>query len=149
MRVWRLAVQGYEALDGEGARLFGGRWNEAGLPMVYTSTHLSLAVLEQLAHGAAAALSSRYVALQIEVPTDAPATVLPRSQLGSGWRSEPRICRNLGNDWLRDGGFLALDVPSVLVPQESNVLLNPRHPAMMQVRVTAREDFIFDPRLIR
>jgi len=70
MRVWRLAVGPHRALDGEGARIYGGRWNSPGVPVVYTATHLSLALLEQLVHVDPEDLPDAFRAFVIDLPDD-------------------------------------------------------------------------------
>ena len=148
MVVWRLARAVYPALDGEGARRRGGRWNEPGTPVVYTSEHLSLAVLESLVHADPDLLPDDLPAFQIEIPDKIAEPALAAHEGGSmpdDWR-DPNVSARLGQEWVASGDPV-LVVPSVVVPQERNVLLNPRHAQASEVRVVGREPFAFDARL--
>lgn len=143
MIVYRLCKSAHAVLDGEGARLWGGRWNTAGRPMVYTAGSPSLAVLEILVHLdlPAELLPDDMVLLTIDLPDHAAmgqVEVSPR---------EIADCREIGDAFLREGASLALRVSSIVVPQEANVLLNPRQSVMASVTVAATEPFRFDPRL--
>ncbi len=149
MLVYRICRRPFRALDGEGARLWGGRWNSAGRPVVYASSTLSLAALEYLVHLDPADAPDDLVALTIEVPDDAPAELVDAESLPAGWaqQPEPAACRLVGDRWAAAGAALVLRVPSAPVPEESNVLLNPRHPDAARVRVVHERAFAFDPRL--
>ena len=150
MRVHRICRAPFRALDGEGARLYGGRWNSAGRPVVYASSALSLAALEYLVHLDPADAPDDLVALTIDVPDDAPSEGVNAADLPAGWAQSPEAaaCRAIGDRWAADGRTLVLRVPSAPVPEEWNVLLNPRHPEMSRVRVVAERAFGFDPRLV-
>jgi RES domain-containing protein len=141
--VHRLAKAGFAGLDGEGARLYGGRWNSPGRPMVYSAASPSLAVLEVLVHLdlPPELMPDDYRLLAIEIPDDAAVERLDDVP------AEARACAAVGDDFLARGAALALLVPSVIVPQERNVLVNVRHPDMGRVRITGDEPFRFDPRL--
>lgn len=146
---WRLCRAAYRALDGEGARLWGGRWNSPGRPVVYAAGTLALAALEYLAHVDPEDVPDDLVALGIALPDGAPVRVLTVDDLPDGWRAPgAAACLAIGDAWLAAGDALALRVPSALVPEEVNLLLDPKHPAMGAVRVVAERPFAFDPRLI-
>jgi RES domain-containing protein len=148
MIVWRLARAVYPALDGEGARRHGGRWNEPGTPVVYTSEHLSLAVLESLVHADPDLLPDDLTAFQIEVPDEiaGPAfAAFEESPPPDTW-VDPDVAVELGQAWVASGGPV-LVVPSVVVPRERNVLLNPRHDRAVEIRIVGDEPFAFDARL--
>jgi RES domain-containing protein len=142
--VHRLAKAAFAALDGEGARLFGGRWNSAGRPMIYGAASPSLAVLEVLVllDLPAELMPSDYRMLAIEIPDDAAFERHVRSP------DDADACLAIGDDFLVRGATLALMVPSVVVPQERNALINVRHAAMDSVRLVGNEAFRFDPRLL-
>lgn len=152
MRIWRLALGRFHELDGEGARLYGGRWNSPGIPLVYAATHITLALLEQLVHLDAKRLPVALRAFAIDLPDDAPVETasLPLDDLA--------VCRRYGDTWAASPGSAALIVPSVLVPRslhpgdivtaERNVLLNPRHASARSWRVV-ETSFRIDPRLRR
>ena len=150
MRLYRLCRRGHRALDGEGALLYGGRWNTPGRPVVYTSRTLSLAALEYLVHIDPARTPTDLVALTLELP-DGLVTALDISKLPSGWRALPAdpACAALGDAWLDRASSVGWAVPSAVVPVEWNVILDPRHPKFGKVRVVEEERFAFDPRLVR
>lgn len=150
MRVWRITRKHYQALDGEGARLNGGRWNSEGVAVVYTSAALSLAALEYLVHVDIEDAPDDLVVLEIEVPDDAGVEeVSPRSLPGDWFAVEDHpACTSAGDDWVRRGADLALRVPSAVIRRESNLLLNPKHPDAARIRVVSVEDFAFDRRLL-
>lgn len=150
MIVWRIARAAHRALDGEGARLFGGRWNSAGRPVVYTSRSLSLAALEYLVHVAPLLAPTDLVATEIEIPGDAGAVAEAERFPPGEWRSwpAPEWQAELGDEWLADGVFLWLAVPSAIVPEEYNVLIDPRHERMREVRIRSTRAFTFDERLL-
>jgi RES domain-containing protein len=140
---WRLCRAPHAALDGEGARRFGGRWNSAGRPVVYLSEHPALALLEVLVHLDLPPedLPDDYVMLRVALPDDTPpAQVAPEDT------ADPRAA---GDAWLEGRKSAVLRVPSVLVPQAMNLLCNPLHPAAQAVRIEATLPFRFDPRLLR
>ena len=149
MRLYRLCRSAHRALDGEGARLYGGRWNSPGRAVIYTSRTLSLAALEYLVHLDPAFAPADLVAMTLEVP-DAAVTALDPARLPRGWRTlpAPPACAALGDSWLAGDHSLALAVPSAIVPLEWNVLLDPRHRGIGSVRVIGEEPFQFDPRLL-
>lgn len=139
-----------EPLSTEGARRYGGRWNPVGLPVLYCSGALSLAALEVLVHVQAGKRSAHYHAVCLEVP-DGEAEQWAVKDLPKAWRSVPcdLKCQTLGGQWLQSGKCLALRVPSVIVPQECNVLLNPKHPDYARVTILESHPFPFDPRLLQ
>ena len=150
MRVWRIARRAFQALDGEGARRFGGRWNSPGRAVVYASETLSLAALEYLAHIDPPLVPDDLVALHIDVPESPGAAVEVDQFPDPDWRGYPAVewQQELGDLWVADGTFLWLAVPSAIVPEEYNVLLNAAHPRMRDVTVVEVRDFRFDQRLV-
>ncbi|HEX2078440.1 MAG TPA: RES family NAD+ phosphorylase [Longimicrobium sp.] len=149
MRLWRITRRAYQALDGEGARLYGGRWNAEGVAVVYTSATLSLAALEYLVHVQIEDVPVDLVALEIEVPDRVSVQDVSPAELPSDWNrvEDHPACSALGDRWARAGDSLVLRVPSAVIPHERNLLLNPRHPQMEGVSVVSAEPFSFDPRL--
>ena len=153
MLVWRLSGLQYATrLDGKGNIQRGARWNSPGRGVVYTSFNMSLAILESLVQ-LPPELRSRLpemTATRIEVPDDGPREEIARDLLPDDLSSAETAvrCRQIGDSWLIAGRHLALDVPSVLVPQERNLLINPVHPSMERVRIVSTEPFHFDPRLV-
>lgn len=136
-----------EAFSGEGARLVGGRWNLPGTPLVYCSESLSLAALETFVHLQPVDQRVRYSWFRVTIPAnvriDAPAS-LPGS-----WKDSPpsEATQSLGTAWARKADTAVLRVPSILVPGEHNLLLNPRHAQFKRLKMTAPQPFDFDGRL--
>ena len=150
MRAFRIVKKRHAltAFTGDGARAYGGRWNLPGVPMVYAAHTRALAALESLAHFGGAERRMAFVTFEIEIP-DSLAMRVEVAALPREWRSdEPSASTQaLGSDWQRRGASVALVVPSVLVPQECCVLLNPDHPDTDKVMVAYPETFTFDARL--
>jgi RES domain-containing protein len=151
VKVWRLCKRRHVAFDGEGARLAGGRWNRRGTAVVYTSETLSLAALELLAHCDPPLLPADLVAIAAELPERLAVERVEIAGLPGTWRRYPApdALGQVGTDWARRLSSVALSVPSVLVPRERNVLLNPAHADFRAIRVGKPEPFSFDPRLAR
>lgn len=151
MIVWRICRAAYKKLDGEGARVNGGRWNSEGVAVIYTSTSVSLAALELLVHVEPLSIPADLIAMEIQIP-DSPgmSAFAEVKRLPADWRAypAPEWQADLGDTWVADGTFLLLGVPSAVVPEEYNVLINPAHPAMGDVRVLSVRPFRFDDRLL-
>ena len=152
--VWRLTPPAYaHLLDGEGSRLAGGRWNSPGRPAVYTSSHLSLSVLEVFVHFPPALRDSlpALEAVQIAVPDDEGVQEISIREFRRLLADTDPLgaCRAIGDEWLARGSELILKAPSVVIPEELNIMLNPAHPRMRGVRIVSSRTFRFDPRLIR
>ncbi len=149
MIAYRLCRRPYVALDGEGARLFGGRWNPKGVPMVYAASHLSLAALECLVHFAPSILPADYVSVSLEIPDDVSREEWPLASLPRGWAETPAPAslQALGGEWARAGRTAVLVVPSAVIPGEKNVLVNPRHADANRIRAGKPTPFVFDARL--
>lgn len=133
------------ALDGEGARLHGGRWNPPGMAAVYLAESRALAALEILVHAPREALALAWRVIPVDVPDE--WIELART-LPDGWRDQPSStgARRYGAAWLAKGQTVGLALPSVVVPQERNLLLNPRHPQAPKLKTGKPERFVFDPR---
>jgi len=139
----------HDALSGEGARKFGGRWNSPGRPMVYLGSSRALAALEMLVHlTSPLSRAKRYQIIQVEIPPELIATY-PLGILPPKWQDHPpsSLTQEIGDDWLQATGQLALRIPSILIPEEDNILLNPQHPDFYQITAHAPQDFTFDSRL--
>lgn len=149
MTVWRIAARSQAALDGEGARLYGSRWTPRGLPAVFASATLALATLERFVHTDPDLEVPDLVAIAIELPARTKLDGLAPAALPPDWRAypAPMTLAILGERWLRTGRTVGLWVPSVVVPHERNLVLNPRHPDFGSLVVAPPEPFAFDPRL--
>jgi RES domain-containing protein len=152
MQAWRLSRFDSEqrTFDGEGARLFPGRWNSRGVPVVYASEHLSLATLEVLVHVRIDQVRVAFHAFEITIP-DALVEVVPDEHLPRGWDAAAiaRATREFGSSWARERRSVALSVPSVIIRQERNLLLNPLHPGVAKLEIARPTRFSFDQRLLR
>ena len=147
MLVWRLTKPAHApGLDGEGARLWGGRWNSPGVGMVYCATSLALAALEMLVHLPPAMRRAGALPVLVAVGLDVPDDQIGPLNLNL-LPDDQDACRIWGNQWIASQSGLAMVVQSMVIKQERNVLLNPAHPAMADVRVISQEPFIFDDRL--
>lgn len=137
------------AMTGEGARLYGGRWNPPGIPAVYLAESRTLAALEILVHAPREVLRLDWTIIEVEVPDGRIEPVDP-VKIPTDWRNLPSSpgARHFGEAWLRSRTALAIRLPSVIIPEEHSLLLNPSHPDSMQVRVNRIQSFRFDPRLV-
>jgi RES domain-containing protein len=149
MIVYRLTKQKYARdLSGIGAKLAPGRWNQ-GLPVLYTAQSIALAALEVLVHVPAAYAPKQYELIEIELPEDALVETLDLNKLPTGWNNSPpeSKTKRIGEEWLQSMRSLVLRVPSVIVPEECVVLINPLHPDHSKVKVRKTSSFAFDGRL--
>ena len=137
------------AFTGQGARLHGARWNSPGVALVYLSEHLSLAALEVLVHRQLNRWTWTFLAYRAEWE-DGLMQRLEPATLPKDWRDEPsaRSLRDLGDAWVKAAPAAVLAVPSVVIPEELNYLLNPAHPDFKKIRVHKPKPFAFDPRLL-
>lgn len=153
-RAWRVIKTEHlaGALSGEGARRVGGRWNPIGMAAVYASDSLALAMLEVLVHFDTAQPMADYTALELDIPDDWLVTP-PRSVLDFSWPSRASIphTQALGRSLLVDRDSFALRIPSVIVQQECNFVINPSHrnffPWLQNQLSRAPVTLTFDPRL--
>lgn len=149
---WRIVKRKHAktAFDGEGARRFGGRWNNPGVGIVYTAQSQSLAALEIVVHLDSSELLEKYVVFEVGIDESLIARVDP-SQLPRNWRADPPPVkvREIGDAWAAAGTSAVLQVPSATVPAEHNFLLNPRHREFPRLHMGQACPFRFDPRLAR
>ncbi len=149
---WRLVKSRHAraAFDGEGARLYGGRWNSPGTRVAYASDSVALAALEVLAHLQSTAVLQAYSLATIRFPESVVEAVDPAT-LPADWRRFPSPPANqaVGDAWVAEGRSLVLRVPSAIVPSASNYLINPAHPRFTVAVVEKPEVFAFDPRLLK
>ncbi|HYM94428.1 MAG TPA: RES family NAD+ phosphorylase [Chitinophagaceae bacterium] len=139
-----------EDLSGNGARLYGGRWNSEGLFALYTSFSRALALLETLAHTPAKMLNEKeYMLITLSIPDTIKLEELDREKLTAGWDAPDTrpLTKNLGDQFLRQKKSLLLAVPSVLMPEENNFLINPVHKDMRKVKLVHKRKIYFDTRV--
>jgi len=149
---WRIVPedQAATAFDGEGARLYGGRWNSVGVAMVYASQHKSLAALEVRVHIDTTKKLKRYKSFGFQFE-EALMEVFRASALPEDWQQEPPppSLQQLGDAWVQAATSPILAVPSVILPDELNYLLNPKHAHFAKIKIGKPTDFAFDPRLLK
>lgn len=149
---WRivLADQAATAFDGEGARLYGGRWNSAGVPMVYASEHQSLAALEVRVHIDRTRMRRLYKCFAVQFDEQL-MEVFPVGALPKDWLQEPPppSLQQIGDNWVKSGTSVILAVPSIVIPGEHNYLINPRHSDFRKLKIGKPADFAFDQRLFQ
>lgn len=148
---WRLLKKSFakHAFDGEGARLFGGRWNSPGTPMVYCSATASLALLEVFANLQRSELAGQFVVIACTFE-ESLVMELDVRNLPSGWRRSPAPpeLQQIGDAWIQDGTTPVLSVPSAIIEHERNYLLNPAHEAFRRIKRGRARPFTFDLRLL-
>jgi RES domain-containing protein len=151
--IWRLSKIKYAttAFDGEGARRAGGRWNSKGTAIVYCSATLSLTALETLVHMDVADFGSSRAAIRVEIPDSIAMERIEVTQLVPDWRDTPApsSLAAMGDQWAAQDKMLLLLVPSAVVPQENNILLNPRHADFAKIQISPPEPFVLDARLLK
>lgn len=153
--LWRIAkhTADYRAddLSGGGAKFTGGRWNSKGQAVVYASTTIALATLETLAHlGDNIAIRNAFL-IRLDVPAsiwDEREYITP-DDLDPTWAAEPPGSTTIqfGDDWINSGSAALLLVPSVIVPEEFNVLVNPAHRDAKKISASVTRQYIYDSRL--
>lgn len=149
MIVYRFARSAFSTdLSGEGARLYGGRWNSRGAAVLYTSGSISLSLIELLMHSASYDEILVNQLMVIDTGTDECAT-LDHGQLKKGWQNDVEYSRFIGDGFLSQQQSLLLKVPSVAIPEEFNYLINPLHKAFKKVKLRTVRTFSFDARLFK
>ncbi len=153
--LWRVAREtvAYSADDvsGAGAAKLGNRWNHVGTPMVYSATHISLAALELAAHVGKLAVIRNLFLVRITVPVDiwdARQTTTSKT-MPAAWLAVPagKASMDFGTAWAKSKVSTLLEVPSVIIPEETNVVINPTHPDAAKISASIVRQFVFDSRL--
>lgn len=151
MEVWRVVTERHaiHALSGEGARRFGGRWNPKGFGVVYTSSSLSLAILEIMANTGSRVFPENPRSIRISIPDNISIDSIEISHLPDNWLKSPApaALSEIGKEWLEEGETAVFPVPSAVVPQERNFLLNPQHDEFGGIKVVEVEELPLDQRL--
>ncbi|MDA8138097.1 MAG: RES family NAD+ phosphorylase [Desulfobacteraceae bacterium] len=150
IKAWRITKKKYakKAFAGEGAKTFGGRWNPPGHLAVYTADSLSLAILELIVHLDKDEDIRDFVAIPVEFD-EVLVTTWPESELPRNWSQHPipDQTQQLGKAWLEENQYLALKVPSSVVPNDSNYVINPLHPEFASLKIGKPQSLYIDPRL--
>lgn len=148
---WRIVKRklAKDAFSGEGARLYGGRWNSPGVSVVYAAQSQSLAALELLVHLENSELLYEYVVIEARFDSSL-ITRIAQSDLPVDWRASPApaSARAIGDAWIAGEPSPVLELPSAVIPAENIFLLNPQQSAFAKIEIGSPVDFEFDPRLI-
>ncbi len=150
MQVYRIAKDVYiRDLSGIGAKTVGGRWNFKGIAILYTSSSASLSMLECLAHFPPAFAPKDMAMATINIPENS-ILELNVSDMPDNWRGvpSPRQLKEMAYQWIKTQEFLILKVPSIIVPNESNYIVNPFHPDFSKVTLKEVSPFSFDTRVL-
>ena len=151
MELFRITQEKYaDDLSGNGARLYGGRWNSEGLYAVYTSASRALALLETLAHVPAKMLQEKnYLLATFTLPDTIKPEAIDKDKLSTGWDDPDTrpVTKKMGDKFLRGKSGLILMVPSVLMPEENNYVLNPLHPDSKKIKLINKRRIHFDARI--
>jgi Uncharacterized conserved protein len=148
MKIYRLVLAGYENdLKTPG---IPGRWNSSGRLVIYASESRSLSCLENIVHRTTEGLIRNFFILVLEVPDRVRVETIKSDQLPENW-SFPfnyQPCQRIGDDWITGNSSCLLKVPSAIIPQEFNFVINVEHPDFKSIHIRDKERFLFDPRII-
>ena len=148
MIIYRLTEGKYaKSMDGNGAKLYGGRWNSAGIPMLYTTGFISLAVLEVIIRISLEEIPSGFMLLKIEVPDSMEIKTIENKNLKKQWKEDIEYSRFMGDSFLKENKSAVLKVPSAVIDEEDNYLINTLHPDFKHIKLKDAEPFDFDKRL--
>ena len=149
MILYRLATEKYaDDLSGEGARLYGGRFNPVGMPAMYTSQNISLCILEILVRASRHTIPDSYTLISIEIP-DTGIREINLKKLKSDWQNDLDYTQGIGEDFLKENKDLCLKVPSAVLPIEHNYVLNPAQAGFKKVKIIATQLLQLDKRLFK
>lgn len=148
MFCWRIARRKYADLSGAGALAYAGRWHDLGHELIYAATSIALAALEYAAHTAVRPADT--VLMKLAIPDHSLLTIEQRlgGPLPANWPYVEVQTRHIGSEWILSNDSIALEVPSIIIPWERNLLLNPKHPQFAsEVNLVETLPFFFDPRI--
>lgn len=148
MIVYRITNSHFkDDISGSGAKIKGSRWNITGTSMLYTAENISLSTLELLVHIGFNDIQNFYHLLAISLPDNAALKEIHANKLKTNWQEDEDYTAFMGTEFLRTNTSLILKVPSAIVPEEHNYLINPGHPDFKKVKIKKSRQFIFDKRL--
>jgi RES domain-containing protein len=148
MIVYRINNSKYNnSITGEGAFLFGGRWNKVETYMLYTSSSISLAALEILVNTPRNYLQKDYILLKIKIP-DQYCIKIEVNKLDKNWKDDIDYCQKIGDDFVKDKNLLSAMVPSSVIQEENNIIIKPTHTFFKQIEIIEKTAFDFDKRLL-
>ncbi|MEO8822434.1 MAG: RES family NAD+ phosphorylase [Ginsengibacter sp.] len=147
MIVYRLTTGKFKSdISGTGAKIYGGRWNPVGLSALYTAQFISLAILEILVRASRYSSPDSYTLSSFEIPEKTIYEV-EFKKLKKDWKSDLEYSQEIGKDFIMEKQFLCLKVPSAIVTQENNFLINPLHPDFVKIKILGSELLELDRRL--
>ena len=147
MIAYRIGSRRHTIFGGAGAAEYGARWNSPGRPVIYAASSLSLAMLEQLAHTGTGRLPQDHAFIEITIPDSVSIETLTLKDV-AGWNTDNlATSRAHGDRWLAERRTCLLLVPSVIVPTEDNVLINPSHADFPRVAASRPRHVNWDKRL--
>lgn len=147
MYVYRITLEKYAAVlvaSGNPAR-----WNTKEVPMIYTASSRALACLENVVHRSALGVQSLFQTMVIGIPEGLPVTTLQKETLPPDWQlfENYPVTQQAGDAWIKKGASAVLQVPSAIIAEECNYLLNPGHPDFSRIKLVSTEPFVFNPRI--
>lgn len=149
MTLYRLTTSHFATdLSGEGAKIYGGRWNPVGIAVLYLSEFISLSILEILVRANKFTSPDTYTLLSIQIPESSIVNI-EMIKLKKNWQHHIEYTRSIGEDFLKINQTLTLKVPSAIVPQEHNFLINPMHKDFKKVKIINSELLELDKRLLQ
>lgn len=148
MIVYRICNSLYkDDISGTGAELTGGRWNTKGIPALYVSQHISLAVLEMLVNNQFKDFSIELSLLMISVPDKTDIKEVQLGKMKAGWFEDFSYTQFMGSEFIKNAEALIIKVPSAVIHEEHNYLINPAHADFKKVKITETKSFRTDKRL--
>jgi RES domain-containing protein len=152
MRLWRIAPAKW-ALDKscDGTRIFGGRWNSIGLGVLYAGLNIEICALEKFVH-LAGVTHPPLKLIAVDIPEGRKLQYRPPLRaLPSNWADVPVASgsQEFGRNWIESAKHLLMIVPSAIIPEAQNAVINPKHPAYAKVTLTIVRDFAFDTRMFK
>lgn len=151
MKLFRLCKAGFATdLSGKGAEVAGGRWNSKGTPLVYTSSSRALCLLEVAVHLPLYLVPADFRLITLEIPDELKMQEVPVNRLPLNWKQYPYpvSCQHIGDLFVKNEKLPVLKVPSAIVQDEWNYLLNPRHTDIRKIKIVRNDPFAFDERLM-
>jgi RES domain-containing protein len=148
MTIYRITNSLYkEDISGIGAKMYGGRWNIPGYPALYTSECISLCVLEMLVNISLPESQFNFHLLQINIPDSFEPVVIAKKKLKANWQDDENYTKFMGTEFLKNEQSLLLKIPSAVISEENNYLINPLHKEFKKVTISTSYPFKFDNRL--
>ena len=150
MIIFRLAIEQYkDDLSGTGAKLFGGRWNFVGIPVLYTTENIALSALEILVRTDKNLIPPDYTLLKIDLPESMAVNSISKSKLKKGWQDDLEYTQFIGSEFIKNNGAPALKVPSAIIEEEHNFIINPNHSEFRKIKIRSFSKFRFDKRFFK